>query len=189
MSLAVADFLVGLVVMPYMVLTVEGCCWHFGATFFQLQCSLDIMLCAASILHLSGVAFDRYCAVCNPPLYSSKMSHGRAGLLITLCRAVPLIVSFGPILLSLHKLRVDVALPENACILLVNCVYAVTASLVVFYLPVVTVLVAHCKIYRAARRQAVLISAVEAQVFTRPGEDSGKKRNHRNSMRRQRKAA
>ncbi|XDV15440.1 hypothetical protein PO909_015536, partial [Leuciscus waleckii] len=123
MSLAVADFLVGLVVMPYsMVRTVEGC-WYFGPTFCHLHSSLD----------LSCIAFDRYYAVCNPLVYSFKMSLKRVGLLIVVCWAVPFLISFGPILLGLHKLGVD--------------------------------------IYKAAKRQAI------------------KKQKHRNSIRRERKAA
>ncbi|XP_036439318.1 5-hydroxytryptamine receptor 4 [Colossoma macropomum] len=189
MSLAVADFLVGLVVMPYsMVRTVEGC-WHFGATFCQLHSSLDVMLCTASIFHLSCIAFDRYYAVCNPLVYSFKMSRSRVALLIVVCWAVPLLISFGPILLGLHKLGVDVSLPENVCVFLVNRVYAVIASLVAFYLPMVSMLVAYWKIYKAAKRQAMQISAMEAQMAAGVGKDSSKKQKHRNSMRRERKAA
>ncbi|KAG9259615.1 5-hydroxytryptamine receptor 4 isoform X1 [Astyanax mexicanus] len=189
MSLAVADFLVGLVVMPYsMVRTVEGC-WHFGATFCHLHSSLDVMLCTASIFHLSCIAFDRYYAVCNPLVYSFKMSRSRVALLIVVCWAVPLLISFGPILLGLHKLGVNVSLPENVCVFLVNRVYAVIASLVAFYLPMATMLFAYWKIYKAAKRQAMQISAMEAQMAAGVGKDSSKKQKHRNSMRRERKAA
>ncbi|XP_066518291.1 5-hydroxytryptamine receptor 4 [Hoplias malabaricus] len=189
MSLAVADFLVGLVVMPYsMVRTVEGC-WHFGATFCQLHSSLDVMLCTASIFHLSCIAFDRYYAVCNPLVYSFKMSRSRVALLIVICWAVPLLISFGPILLGLHKLGVDISLPENVCVFLVNRVYAVIASLVAFYLPMATMLIAYWKIYKAAKRQAMQISAMEAQMAAGVGKDSSKKQKHRNSLRRERKAA
>ncbi|XP_051560009.1 5-hydroxytryptamine receptor 4-like [Myxocyprinus asiaticus] len=189
MSLAVADFLVGLVVMPYsMFRTVEGC-WHFGPTFCHVHSSLDVMLCTASIFHLSCIAFDRYYAVCNPLEYSFKMSHKRVALLIVVCWAVPLLISFGPILLGLHKLGVDVPLPKNMCVFLVNHVYAVMASLVAFYLPMVTMLVAYCKIYKAAKRQAMQISTMEAQMAAGVGKDSSKKQKQRNSIRRERKAA
>ncbi|XP_076149351.1 5-hydroxytryptamine receptor 4 [Alosa pseudoharengus] len=189
MSLAVADFLVGLLVMPSsMVRTVEGC-WHFGATFCQLHSSLDVMLCTASIFHLSCIAFDRYYAVCNPLVYSSKMSPGRVVLLIVVCWAVPLLISFGPILLGLHKAGVAIPLPENVCVFLVNRVYAVMASMVAFYFPMAVMLVAYWKIYKAAKRQAVQISAMESQMAAGVGRDSSKKQRHRNSLRRERKAA
>ncbi|KAL1023505.1 hypothetical protein UPYG_G00041690 [Umbra pygmaea] len=191
MSLAVADCLVGLVVMPYsMVRTVEGC-WLFGALFCQIHSSLDVMLCTASIFHLSCIAFDRYYAVCNPLVYHQKMSHGRVALLIVVCWAIPLFISFGPIMLGLHKAGVDVAplLPDDACIFLVNRVYAVMASLVAFYLPMGVMLVAYWKIYKAAKRQAMQISAMESQFSSGVGKDSSKKQRHRNAMRRERKAA
>ncbi|XP_062294148.1 5-hydroxytryptamine receptor 4 [Scomber scombrus] len=189
MSLAVADCLVGLVVMPYsMIRTVEGC-WYFGVLFCQLHSSLDVMLCTASIFHLSCIAFDRYYAVCNPLVYSLKMSHNRVILLIVICWAVPMFISFGPIMLDLHIAGVNILLPENVCVFLVNRIYAVMASLVAFYLPMAIMLVAYWKIFKAAKRQARQICAMESQMAAGVGKDSSKKQRHRNTMKREGKAA
>ncbi|KAM8878681.1 5-hydroxytryptamine receptor 4 [Spinachia spinachia] len=189
MSLAVADCLVGLLVMPYsMVRTVEGC-WYFGVLLCQLHSSLDVMLCTASIFHLSCIAFDRYYAVCNPLLYSLKITRGRVALLIVICWAVPLLISFGPIMLDLHIAGVDIALPKDVCVFLVNRIYAVMASLVAFYLPMAIMLIAYWKIFKAAKRQAMQISAMESQMAAGVGKDSSKKQRHRNAMKRERKAA
>ncbi|KAL4640489.1 5-hydroxytryptamine receptor 4-like [Arapaima gigas] len=189
MSLAVADFLVGLVVMPYsMVRTVEGC-WYFGPVFCEVHSSLDVMLCTTSIFHLSCIAFDRYYAVCNPLVYALKMSRTRVVLLIVACWVVPLLISFGPIMLGLHKANTDVVFPKASCSFLVNQVYAVTASLVAFYLPMATMLVAYWKIYKAARRQAMQISAMENQVTKAQETDARRKQKQRNSMRCEKKAA
>uniref|UniRef100_A0A3P9JTD7 G-protein coupled receptors family 1 profile domain-containing protein n=1 Tax=Oryzias latipes TaxID=8090 RepID=A0A3P9JTD7_ORYLA len=176
MSLAVADCFVGLVVMPYsMIRTVDGC-WYFGSLFCKLHSSLDVMLCTASIFHLSCIAFDRFYAVCNPLIYSLKMSQSRVALLITICWAVPMLISFGPIMLDLHIAGVDIRIPEDLCVFLVSRIYAVMASLVAFYLPMAIMLVAYWKIFKAAKRQALQIN-------------SSKKIRHRISMRRERKAA
>ncbi|CAJ1052278.1 -hydroxytryptamine receptor 4 [Xyrichtys novacula] len=189
MSLAVADCLVGLIVMPYsMIRTVEGC-WFFGMVFCRLHSSLDVMLCTASIFHLSCIAFDRYYAVCNPLVYSLKMSQSRVALLIVVCWAVPMLISFGPIMLNLHIAGVNILLPEDVCVFLVNRIYAVMASLVAFYLPMATMLVAYWKIFKAAKRQAMQISAMESQMAAGVGKDSSKKQRHRNAMRREKKAA
>ncbi|XP_029949192.1 5-hydroxytryptamine receptor 4 [Salarias fasciatus] len=189
MSLAVADCLVGLVVMPYsMIRTVEGC-WYFGSLFCRLHSSLDVMLCTASIFHLSCIAYDRYYAVCNPLLYSLKMSNSRVALLIAVCWAVPMFISFGPIMLDLHIAGVDVPIPQDLCVFLVNRVYAVMASLVAFYLPMAIMLVAYWKIFKAAKRQAMQISAMESQMASGVGKDSSKKKKHRNTMKREGKAA
>ncbi|XP_078535028.1 trace amine-associated receptor 3-like [Lissotriton helveticus] len=82
LSLAVVDFLLGVMVMPYsMIRMIEGC-WYFGPTLCWFHSSLDVMFCTASILHLSCIAFDRYYAVCNPLLYTYKMSAQRITALI-----------------------------------------------------------------------------------------------------------
>lgn len=189
MSLAVADCLVGLLVMPYsMIRTVEGC-WYFGLLFCRLHSSLDVMLCTASIFHLSCIAFDRYYAVCNPLLYSLKMSRSRVALLIVVCWAVPMLISFGPIMLDLHIAGVDILLPNDVCVFLVNRIYAVMASMVAFYVPSAIMLVAYWKIFKAAKRQAMQISAMESQMAAGVGKDSSKKQRHRNTMKRERKAA
>ncbi|XP_062243341.1 5-hydroxytryptamine receptor 4 [Platichthys flesus] len=189
LSLAVADCLVGLVVMPYsMIRTVEGC-WYFGALFCKLHSSLDVMLCTASIFHLSCIAFDRYYAVCNPLIYSLKMSHNRVTFLIVVCWAVPMLISFCPIMLDLHIAGVDILLPKDVCLFLVNRIYAVMASLVAFYLPMGIMLIAYWKIFKAANRQARQISAMESQMAAGVGKDSSKKQRHRNAMKRERKAA
>ncbi|KAK7929662.1 hypothetical protein WMY93_006057 [Mugilogobius chulae] len=154
MSLAVADCLVGLVVMPYsMVRTIEGC-WIFGPLFCQIHSSLDVMLCSASIFHLSCIAFDRYYAVCNPLCYSLKMSNNRVFFLIILCWVLPLLISFGPVMLELHVASSDVPIPKDSCVFMVNQVYAVVASVASFYLPMLTMLLAYWKIYKVAKRQA-----------------------------------
>ncbi|KAE8300188.1 Cyclic nucleotide-gated channel rod photoreceptor subunit alpha CNG channel 3 [Larimichthys crocea] len=58
-----------------------------------------------------------------------------------------------------------------------------------FYLPMAIMLVAYWKIFKAAKRQARQISAMESQMAAGVGKDSSKKQRHRNAMKRERKAA
>ncbi|XP_078535030.1 trace amine-associated receptor 1-like [Lissotriton helveticus] len=188
LSLAVADFLLGVMVMPYsMIRTIEGC-WYFGTIFCWFHSSLDVMFCAASILHLSCIAFDRYYAVCNPLLYIYKMSAQRITALIVACWIVPLLISFGPILLGLHTLGVESAQPDSMCIVSVNKAYAVCISLIAFYLPMLLILAAYWKIYKVARKQALQIHAIEKHT-SMPTINNDPKRKPRQSMKSERKAA
>jgi len=117
------------------------------------------------------------------------MSHSRVAFLIFVCWAVPMLISFCPIMLDLHVAGVDILIPEDLCVFLVNRIYAVMASLVAFYLPMAIMLIAYWKIYKAAKRQARQISAMESQMASGVGKDSSKKKRHRNNMKRERKAA
>ncbi|KAM6946067.1 trace amine-associated receptor 13c-like [Aplochiton taeniatus] len=63
LSLAVADLLLGVTVVPFsMTRTVEGC-WFYGDTFCKLHTGTDMFLCSVSIFHLVCIAVDRYVAV------------------------------------------------------------------------------------------------------------------------------
>ncbi|KAL0130165.1 hypothetical protein PUN28_002042 [Cardiocondyla obscurior] len=83
-SLAAADLLVGLAVMPPAVLLqLTGGTWELGETLCDFWVSLDILLCTASILSLCAISIDRYLAVTQPLIYSRRRRSKRlAGLMI-----------------------------------------------------------------------------------------------------------
>ncbi|KRT85133.1 G protein-coupled receptor, partial [Oryctes borbonicus] len=72
MSLAVADWLVGVFVMPPAVAYRLMGKWELGWIFCDIWVSLDILLCTASILSLCAISVDRYLAVTQPLSYSRK---------------------------------------------------------------------------------------------------------------------
>ncbi|XP_068974949.1 probable G-protein coupled receptor No18 [Bombus flavifrons] len=83
-SLAAADLLVGLAVMPPAVLLqLTGGTWQLGEVLCDSWVSLDILLCTASILSLCAISIDRYLAVTQPLIYSRRRRSKRlAGLMI-----------------------------------------------------------------------------------------------------------
>ncbi|XP_061943102.1 tyramine receptor 1 [Apis cerana] len=83
-SLAAADLLVGLAVMPPAVLLqLTGGTWELGPMLCDSWVSLDILLCTASILSLCAISIDRYLAVTQPLIYSRRRRSKRlAGLMI-----------------------------------------------------------------------------------------------------------
>ncbi|XP_014616455.1 PREDICTED: tyramine receptor 1-like [Polistes canadensis] len=83
-SLAAADLLVGLAVMPPAVLLqLNGASWELGEILCDSWLSLDILLCSASILSLCAISIDRYLAVTQPLVYSRRRRSKRlAGLMI-----------------------------------------------------------------------------------------------------------
>ncbi|CAG5993522.1 unnamed protein product [Menidia menidia] len=58
-SLAFADLLVSVLVMPFGAIELVHQHWIYGETFCLVRTSLDVLLTTASILHLCCIALDR----------------------------------------------------------------------------------------------------------------------------------
>ncbi|XP_072924114.1 trace amine-associated receptor 1-like [Hemitrygon akajei] len=187
LSLAAADFLVGIIVMPFsMIKVLFG--WHFGKIFCEIHTVLDVMLCTSSILNLSCIAFDRYYAVCYPLRYRFRMSRKRVTALLLVCWALPGLVSLVPLLLDLHLRGLDLAalqLDPNDCVFVVNVPYAISASVVSFYAPMLLMLAAYAKIFHVARTQARQTHTIE----NGPQGAGATRFRHSTSTKKERKAA
>lgn len=59
LSLATADFMVGLIVTPLNAWSTVMQEWNLGVTLCDLWISVDVLVCTSSILHLVAIALDR----------------------------------------------------------------------------------------------------------------------------------
>uniref|UniRef100_A0A8C1IEL0 G-protein coupled receptors family 1 profile domain-containing protein n=1 Tax=Cyprinus carpio TaxID=7962 RepID=A0A8C1IEL0_CYPCA len=84
LSLAVADMLVGLIVMPIEATRLIETCWYFGETFCRLFFTVMGLLFSASLSNLVLIAVDRFVAVCHPLLYPQKITTTKT-LIIVKC--------------------------------------------------------------------------------------------------------
>ncbi|KAJ8015256.1 hypothetical protein DPEC_G00024240 [Dallia pectoralis] len=168
-SLATADFLVAVLVMPFsLVGSVSS--WCFGQNFCVAHFLLDLTLCTTSIFNLSCVALDRYVSVCDPLHYPARMSNRRVTTLLLLSWLLPLLVSSLCVSLGTYS-RSAQSGPRGVrheesqtCVAHFQIPYAVVVSTVCFFIPVLFMLFAYGKIYMAAHRQARWIHAMESQV-------------------------
>uniref|UniRef100_A0A8B9QB82 G-protein coupled receptors family 1 profile domain-containing protein n=1 Tax=Apteryx owenii TaxID=8824 RepID=A0A8B9QB82_APTOW len=170
-SLAVSDLLVAVLVMPWKAVTEVMGFWPFGA-FCDVWVAFDIMCSTASILNLCIISVDRYWAISNPFRYERKMTQRVAFIMIGVAWLLSLLISFIPVQLKWHKDHellsqqepgFNVTWEEN-CDSSLSRAYAISSSLVSFYIPVAIMIVTYTRIFRIAQQQIRRISSLERAV-------------------------
>ncbi|KAL7298827.1 hypothetical protein TKK_0008566 [Trichogramma kaykai] len=68
-SLAVADLMVGVAVLPFSATWEVFKVWIFGDIWCSIWLAVDVWMCTASILNLCAISLDRYLAVTRPVNY------------------------------------------------------------------------------------------------------------------------
>uniref|UniRef100_A0A3B4CYG9 Trace amine-associated receptor 1 n=1 Tax=Pygocentrus nattereri TaxID=42514 RepID=A0A3B4CYG9_PYGNA len=166
LSLAVADLLVGGIVMPPSMIRSVETCWYLGSFFCKIHSSLDVSLCTVSLMNLVFISFDRYYAVCHPLLYHSKITPAA-----TLVMIAVFWMGFGMIFLELNILGNEDFYHNNfacegACMVFQAKVGGLVFSALCFYIPAVIILSVYVKILHTAQRQARAIRSTNTHMKT-----------------------
>ncbi|XP_048841335.1 trace amine-associated receptor 13c-like [Brienomyrus brachyistius] len=180
MSLALADLLLGAVVMPFsMIRSVEGC-WFFGDTFCSLHSTFDIFLSSASIFHLISIAVDRYQAVCNPLRYHNTVTIPVAWLMVALSWAAAASYSYGLLYSKANVMGLDEYITSinclGSCILLFNAQWSTPNTLIGFFLPCSVIIGLYAKIFLVARQHVRQLGGSSQQPCFK--QKSGKRTTH-----------
>ncbi|XP_077077272.1 trace amine-associated receptor 1-like [Siphateles boraxobius] len=168
LSLAVADLLVGGVVMPPSMLRSIETCWYLGDLFCKIHSSLDVTLCTTSILNLCIISLDRYYAICHPFQYHSKMTSLTTLVMIIISWTLSAALGFGMIFMKLNILGIEDFYYENitcngSCTLFQSRASATAMSLACFYVPAFVMLCMYLKILHVAKRQVEAIQSVNSE--------------------------
>ncbi|XP_051253980.1 trace amine-associated receptor 13c-like [Dicentrarchus labrax] len=155
LSLALADLLVGVIVMPFSAFrTIHGC-WFYGDAFCLLHSSFDMFLTSVSIFHLICIAVDRQQAICNPLHYSRKITMPVAWFMICVSWTLAAVYSYG---LLYSKANIegleDYILSINclgSCNLLFNPLWGVLDSITAFFFPCTVMVCLYTKIFIVAK--------------------------------------
>lgn len=97
-SLAVADFFLGLVVMPFSLANEIMGYWIFGYWWCDIYSAMDVLLCTASIMNLCLISLDRFWSITQAVDYLRKRTPARAALMITLVWLMSALVCIPPLL-------------------------------------------------------------------------------------------
>ncbi|KAI5625886.1 5-hydroxytryptamine receptor 2C isoform X1 [Silurus asotus] len=151
-SLAVADMLVGILVMPISLINIlYDYAWPFPDSLCPIWIYLDVLFSTASIMHLCAISLDRYVAICNPIQHSRFNSRTKAMLKIAAVWTISIGISM-PI--PVIGLRNTDKVFENGSCMLNEERFVLVGSFVAFFIPLVIMVVTYCLTVQALQRQA-----------------------------------
>ncbi|XP_070538282.1 histamine H2 receptor-like [Ptychodera flava] len=155
-SLAFADTLIGILVLPFSAYNELHRRWHMGAPFCNVYVSFDVLFCTASILNLFVICVDRYFAITRPMEYPLKMTMRRAVIAAIVLWAVSLLISFLPLHLGWNTPdgKVQNYDDPHQCGLVANTTYALVDGILLFFIPLTLMALMYLKIVLIARKQA-----------------------------------
>ncbi|XP_054716632.1 5-hydroxytryptamine receptor 2B-like, partial [Uloborus diversus] len=153
LSLAVADLMVALLVLPLSAYNeIYHQVWVLGPELCRMWTSLDVLCCTSSILHLLAIAVDRYWAVTNVE-YARCRDPKKIYILIAGVWAGSSVISFAPMFGwkdpdFFRRLEED-----KRCMVSQNVIYQVFATCMSFYIPLIFILLLYWNIFKQARKR------------------------------------
>ncbi|XP_029013182.1 trace amine-associated receptor 8a-like [Betta splendens] len=93
LSLAVSDFLVGLLVMPFQILLIKPC-WLLGDVLCTVWFFAPYITIYSSVTNMVLISVNRYLAICDPLRYSTKFSQKTVKFCVLLCWLYCVMYSF-----------------------------------------------------------------------------------------------
>ncbi|XP_026232556.1 trace amine-associated receptor 13c-like [Anabas testudineus] len=162
LSLAVSDFLVG-IIMLFQIVLIDGC-WFLGDLMCSLYYVVDCIITSASIGNMVLISIDRYAAICYPLHYPSSVTQTRVQICVCLCWTCSVLSNTLLMKDNLeHPGRYNSCYGE--CVVVIDYVAGVVDLFLSFILPVTVIVVLYLRVFmeavsqaRAVRSQAVTVS-------------------------------
>uniref|UniRef100_A0A3B5Q4Y2 5-hydroxytryptamine (serotonin) receptor 2C, G protein-coupled-like 1 n=1 Tax=Xiphophorus maculatus TaxID=8083 RepID=A0A3B5Q4Y2_XIPMA len=141
-SLAVADMLVGILVMPVSLINIlYDYAWPLPSALCPIWIYLDVLFSTASIMHLCAISLDRYVAIRNPIEHSRFNSRTKAMMKIAAVWTISIGVSMPIPVIGLHN--EDKVFVNGSCVLNEER-FILIGSFVAFFIPLVIMVVTYC---------------------------------------------
>ncbi|XP_008285555.1 trace amine-associated receptor 13c-like [Stegastes partitus] len=161
LSLAVSDLVVGLLVMPIEGLRHMETCWLLGRLMCALTPFLSYCLLSASLGNMVLISIDRYVAICDPLLYSSKITLNRVKTSICLCWACSLLYN-GCILMGHLGQPTRFSTCHGECVVVISHMAGTVDLCFSFVGPCTVMVVLYMRVFVVAMSQVRLIQSQTA---------------------------
>uniref|UniRef100_A0A672KXY5 G-protein coupled receptors family 1 profile domain-containing protein n=1 Tax=Sinocyclocheilus grahami TaxID=75366 RepID=A0A672KXY5_SINGR len=148
LSLAVADMLVGLIVMPIEATRLIETCWYFGDTFCRLFLTMMGLLFSVSLSNLVLIAVDRFVAVCHPLLYPQKITMTKTFIIVSLCWFYS----------SAYNTAIVMSVCYGECPYMMSFAWKASDLILSFVSPCIVIITLYLRIFYVAQRQVKMIN-------------------------------
>ncbi|XP_009902159.2 LOW QUALITY PROTEIN: 5-hydroxytryptamine receptor 2C [Dryobates pubescens] len=176
MSLAVADMLVGILVMPVSLITVlYDYAWPLPNQLCPIWISLDVLFSTASIMHLCAISLDRYVAIRNPIEHSRFNSRTKAILKIAAVWTISIGISMPIPVIGLQD---DSRVFVNGTCVLNDENFVLIGSFMAFFIPLIIMVITYCLTVQVLRETGVGVSCAGGVKQRRSSVNCLKKENN-----------
>ncbi|XP_041673706.1 tyramine/octopamine receptor [Drosophila eugracilis] len=167
-SLAIADLLVSLFVMPMGAIPAFLGYWPLGFTWCNIYVTCDVLACSSSILHMCFISLGRYMGIRNPLGSRHRSTKRLAGIKIAIVWVMAMMVSSSITVLGLVNEK-NIMPEPNVCVIN-NRAFFVFGSLVAFYIPMLMMVTTYALTIPLLRKKARFAAEhPESELFRRLG--------------------
>uniref|UniRef100_A0A8C2XBW2 G-protein coupled receptors family 1 profile domain-containing protein n=2 Tax=Cyclopterus lumpus TaxID=8103 RepID=A0A8C2XBW2_CYCLU len=152
LSLAVSDFLVGLLLMPVQILILGGC-WFLGILICGLFYYTAFILTSASLGNMVLISVDRYVAICDPMSYPTRVTHKRVKISICLCWICSVFYN-GVMLMDFLKHPGQYNSCYGECVVVINFIKGAVDVSISLFGPIAVIIVLYMRVFVVAVSQA-----------------------------------
>ncbi|XP_058612398.1 trace amine-associated receptor 13c-like [Onychostoma macrolepis] len=164
LSLAVADLLTGVAVMPFHWTLLIESCWTSGPVMCSALKIVNFQATSVSVYTVALIAVDRFLALNSPFLYSEKISPTVICIATLFNWLFSLIYNL--IILFINGNFTDVTCP-GICFAIIDGVSSFVDLIVVFLMPCTLIIILYTHVFVIAKRHATAIRALQVHNSTR----------------------